>query len=273
MTATVLFDCNSFIILDKPHGLPTVPLKNQNIQDSLLGQAIKYDAQIMQIKGKNPWEGGTIHRLDTVTGGLVVFAKNQSFYDYLQETQKEGLFEKYYVAKTIKNDSLKGQDIEEKQNLTTIESYFRPFGPGAKRVKPTLDLKKAEPKELYTTLALRKKEGSFSEVPYDAYNDSKNLCNTFFCTITKGFRHQIRAHLAWIGYPIIGDALYNNATDETSHETQCQSITSIKLDCVGLSFVDKTKKTNCFMKKEFLFEDFAHTSRFAKNTSIAIIEL
>ncbi len=299
--ATPLFDCKSFIIMDKPHGIPTVPLKGQNAQDTLLGQAIKYDAQIMQVKGKNPWEGGALHRLDTVTGGLVVFAKEQSFYDYMQEAQKNGMFEKYYVARTTANDSLKSLYINEKQTNIIIESYFRPFGPGAKQVRPTLDLKRAKPKELYTTLVLRKtkeNENILSETSYSS-NDNKNDCdeknsNTFFCTITKGFRHQIRAHLAWIGQPIAGDSLYtgtvpqsslcnisnttlcqmqNSTLGQTPKESQFQSETSIALDCVGLSFVDKDNKINCFMKKGLLFEDFAHTGKFAKNTNIAMIEL
>ena len=29
------------------------------------------------------------------------------------------------------------------------------------------------------------------------------------CCLTRGFRHQIRAHLAWKNYPIISDSLYN----------------------------------------------------------------
>jgi len=266
MAMTPIFDCKYFLIMDKPHGLPTVPLKNQDVQDTLLGQAIEYDNQIMQVKGKNPWEGGSLHRLDTVTGGLVVFAKEQSFYDYMQEMQNEGSFEKYYVAKTAKttktatNDSLKCLSIDEKQDNIIIESYFRPFGPRAKQVRPTLDLKKAEPKKLYTTLVVRKSN-----------EKDKTLSNTFFCTITKGFRHQIRAHLAWIGQPIIGDVLYGEAAAQSlMRQPQTQSIA---LDCVGLSFIDKGNKINCFMKKDFSFEDFAHTSRFAKNTSIAIIEL
>ena len=29
------------------------------------------------------------------------------------------------------------------------------------------------------------------------------------CKIAKGFRHQVRCHLAWLGLPVIGDKLYN----------------------------------------------------------------
>ena len=32
--------------------------------------------------------------------------------------------------------------------------------------------------------------------------------NSVLCTITRGFRHQIRVHMAWAGYPLAGDTLY-----------------------------------------------------------------
>ena len=33
--------------------------------------------------------------------------------------------------------------------------------------------------------------------------------NIAVCRITEGYRHQVRAHLAYSGYPICGDKLYN----------------------------------------------------------------
>lgn len=40
------------------------------------------------------------------------------------------------------------------------------------------------------------------------HTDSKKDVSTLLVGIYKGVRHQIRVHLAGIGYPVIGDALY-----------------------------------------------------------------
>jgi 23S rRNA pseudouridine1911/1915/1917 synthase len=48
----------------------------------------------------------------------------------------------------------------------------------------------------------------------------------YMCNITRGFRHQIRAHLAWIGHPIKGDPIYGDGeTDDI-----------LSLDCISVSF-------------------------------------
>lgn len=234
----LLYECEDFLLLDKPHGMPTVPLKTQSLEGTLLEQAALLCPQVLKVQGKNPWEGGALHRLDTATGGIVLFAKNQNFYKTLQKQQEKDLFEKYYVAKTFENNSLKGLDIEKKQGMITISSYFRPFGPGAKEVRPTLDEKKASPKILYQTAITRNKE-------------------EFYCTITKGFRHQIRAHLAWTGHPIIGDALYGK-----------DNLNPLQLECVGVKFLSTT-----FLKTKAFELPFPQLSRFANDSGNVIIQL
>lgn len=251
----LLYECPSFILMEKPHGLATVPLKKQadvnSPNETLLWHAAGIAPQILDVHGKNPWEGGAIHRLDTATSGIVMFAKDQTFYDYMQEIQQNDLFEKYYTAKTVENDALRGININEKDDIITITSYFRPFGSGSKQVRPTLDQRKAQPKQKYTTFA-------------------KQTGNAFLCTITKGFRHQIRAHLAWIGHPIEGDQLY--CKGEVQHP-----VLHMQLTCVGIAFKDMQGCIQTFLDKGFSIEDFPHTpwfaAQFAKAGGNGIIEL
>lgn len=201
--APIVCETKDFLIADKPHGMPTVPLKSQAPEGTLLGLVGKDFPEVLNIAGKNPWEGGTLHRLDTATGGLVVFARTQKMYDYLQQVQRQDMFVKTYQAGTIRSDSLKGLNLDPKDNEEfKIMSYFRSYGRGSKAVRPTQDIKRADTPVLYTTTATR------SGV-------------VFTCTITRGFRHQIRAHLAWIGHPIKGDPLYGTGTQADTLELDC----------------------------------------------------
>ena len=56
---------------------------------------------------------------------------------------------------------------------------------------------------------------------FDHKNPSINLCGyKINCKISSGFRHQVRCHLAWAGFPIINDKIYNsNFVDNNSTAT------------------------------------------------------
>ena len=202
----IVFESEDFLIADKPHAVPTVPLKGQNPDGTLLGMVSARYPEVADVCGRNPWEGGTCHRLDTATAGLVVFARTQAFYDYLQEIQQADLFVKTYRAETIENDFLKGSDIKIEDNREfRIMSYFRAYGKGSKAVRPVQDIRRADSSVLYTTTAVKDGE-------------------SFTCTITRGFRHQIRAHLAWIGHPIMGDCLYGTGSGTDTLELDCLKV-------------------------------------------------
>ena len=202
----IVFESEDFLIADKPHAVPTVPLKGQKPDGTLLGMVSERYPEVADVCGRNSWEGGTCHRLDTATAGLVVFARTQTFYDYLQEIQQADLFVKTYRAETIENDFLKGSDIKIEDNREfRIMSYFRAYGKGSKAVRPVQDIRRADSPVLYTTTAVKDGE-------------------SFTCTITRGFRHQIRAHLAWIGHPIMGDCLYGTGSGTDTLELDCLKV-------------------------------------------------
>lgn len=191
-----------FLIAYKPHNLPTVPLKNQNAE-TLLSCVAQLYPEVLTIHGKNEWEGSALHRLDTPTAGLVVFARTQAFYDALSALQKKDLFKKTYKAIT---EPVKSQ-IE-----TSLTTYFRAFGPKGKSVKVCLTPDKADTPKQYTT--------TLKTVEINPENA------VFECIITQGFRHQIRAHLAYLGCPIKGDDLYNPDAEKED----------LALECTGLEF-------------------------------------
>ncbi|MDR2596492.1 MAG: hypothetical protein LBC76_04135 [Treponema sp.] len=155
-----------------------------------------------------------MHRLDFETHGLVLFAKNVKSYDFFKVLQENDGFIKEYSAvcnsnvnKNTSSGVSAGQgfpqppdlNIENYSFLTgkplVIESYFRPFGPGRKLVRPVTEIKKH--------FEIAEDRGNFYRT--EIININKNVFTT---RIKRGFRHQIRCHLCWIGFPILNDLFY-----------------------------------------------------------------
>ena len=200
-----------FVIIDKPAGLPSAPLSDLDTNNAFW-QAVQLFPQLLDVQGKKSVEHGLLHRLDTATAGLIIIAATQECYDFLQEEQKENRIIKTYTAECgllryARNDGwplcndtvfepVEGQKFK-------ITSYFRPYGPGRKEVRPVFPkdsetaLKKVEKKVLYTT-----------NITIQKINKANNTA-IVECTITNGYRHQVRSHLAWCGLPVINDVIYN----------------------------------------------------------------
>ena len=225
-----------FIIVDKPAGLPSAPLKahsggsesgtapavlpvktSELAQPDAFSQAALLFPEIMDVCGKKSIEGGLLHRLDTATRGLLLIARTQNAYNAFIRMQKDGGFIKYYCAYCYcpSIDSLKRIKVP-----AGIESRFRPFGTGSRAVKPVFanaskaDLKKAGSKTYRTEIrcvknAARNPAAAAIKNTDFAQNGAGGNVVCVLCRITEGFRHQVRAHLASCGLPVIGDELYN----------------------------------------------------------------
>ncbi len=198
-----------YAVIYKPAGLASAPLNNSD-NENALNQAIKLIPELQQVKGRKAIEHGLIHRLDTATSGLMLIAQSQKCYDELIKLQQENKITKsYYAICNILTNQI--QDAEgfpeqhfdlNKKNFE-ITSYFRAWGPGRKEVRPVTKesgmaaLKKLEKPVLYSTNI------NILEI------DSEQKRAKVLCKITNGYRHQVRCHLAWMGFPIVGDKLYN----------------------------------------------------------------
>lgn len=199
-----------FLVISKPQNLPSAPIC-ENDTNNALSMAINLYPEIKNVKGKKSIEYGLLHRIDTATKGLLLIATTQEFYDYLQNEQKENRFIKYYKA-TCLISKLKIEGFEDSpindisKTPFEIESYFRYYGVGRKSVRPVsknsskIILKKIENNKIYKT-----------EIKILSKNEN-TAC--VLCSITQGFKHQVRAHLAWCGLPIKGDKTYNPKSDD-----------------------------------------------------------
>ena len=97
-TIKVIYKDDDIVAFYKPKNLPTVPLKNQEGEDTLLSLGAKEYPEILSPYGKNPWEGTILHRLDTPTSGIVLAARNKETYFELLSLQDNDLIIKTYIA-------------------------------------------------------------------------------------------------------------------------------------------------------------------------------
>lgn len=226
MDIKIIFENKDFLVVSKPAGLPSAPLHSLD-EESALTKVVKNYPEVLKINGKKSIEYGLLHRLDTVTEGLLLIALNQTFYDNMIIEQEKNLFIKtYYAECDIESDIEKKEGfpvfpfrLKPVPNFSlSIESYFRAYGKGKKEVRPVINNdnsygnKKANFNKKYVTNV-------------KIINIKKDCC-AVECKITQGFRHQVRNHLAWAGLPIKGDSLYNKNTRESN----------IKFYAVGLDF-------------------------------------
>lgn len=212
----------SFAVFFKPAGMHSVPAGKAGNgdrpagSDTLLEWARVHFGELLSEgavpgKGSGRTESGMCSRLDFETSGLVLFARDDAAFGRYRVSQRSGAVRKRYLLAACGG----GQGLEGSRPVLTsprmlgetilIESRFRSFGPKGARVAcidPALTetVKSRMAPGIYST-RLRPWRGPVPEMQNAEFLEA---------TIPAGFRHQIRAHLAWIGKPIAGDSLYGS---------------------------------------------------------------
>ncbi|MCL1815464.1 MAG: RNA pseudouridine synthase [Treponema sp.] len=201
MEPRIIAETSSYLVLYKPPRMHTAPLHSKKENTLLAWTSLRfpevlYAADVLPIRGRKEIEGALIHRLDYETQGLVLCARTGEALQALWDQQKEGgIIKEYEAVSFSRAETPPGfpppVSVPVQNASTVIESAFRPFGKGRKTVRPLLS-----GSVLYQT-----------EIISSADKEGKYF---FRLRIRKGFRHQIRCHLAWIGRPLLNDSLYGN---------------------------------------------------------------
>ncbi|MCX7943983.1 MAG: RluA family pseudouridine synthase [Deltaproteobacteria bacterium] len=175
----VLLKKDDYIIVLKPEGLKTHPLVPFE-KGTLLNGIVSKFPSAGELYAKR-YEGGLLHRLDNDTSGLVLCALNQRSFKRLKNIFKAGRIKKYYYA--VVNGVIKKGGAISAKIISPFKGSYKVF------VDPTTE----DPE--YVTF-------------FEPIKASKKY-TLLDIELVGGKMHQIRAHLSWLGFPIVGDKLYN----------------------------------------------------------------
>ena len=240
-TPQILAVEKDYLVVYKPPGMHSAPLaasKDGSILDFCAGDF----PEVAELHGRKAGEGGLLHRLDYDTQGLLLIARSQKAMEALHGQQKSGEFIKEYSALTMDNNENHANSNPPDDNFAFFElrqiasgfpllkpvlpfdffsgdcrksfsimSAFRPYGPGRKEVRPVmLGLLNAGGKMMKPKgLALDMGNPYVTEI-LKGQQLSQGI-NLFFIKLYRGFRHQIRCHLSWLGLPVLNDDLYGGS--------------------------------------------------------------
>ena len=196
----VAYEDGALLVLDKQAGVPSMPHSGAET-DSAVNAALAHFPALRGV-GNSPLEPGLLHRLDTATRGLLLFAKTNTEYLRLKSLWKSGDVLRLYRA-----------EVEQAPAQTLIDF---PIGHGGRAAKKVIAVRR--PEDLKRLRA--KPQPARTEILETEQLESSRYA--LLIRLHTGVMHQIRCHLAAIGSPIIGDTLYGGAPAEMLQLAACR---------------------------------------------------
>jgi len=186
----ILHENKDLLVINKPAGLVVHPAAG-NWSGTLVNAILNYDPKILNAIGEksrmSQLRPGIIHRLDKDTTGVIIIAKNKTVLSSLSKQLRTREVKKKYEALVY------GWPPESE----TIKSYL---SRDKKNRKIVVEVEKDEGKEAISNYKVEK---------YLTSVNGKNHVSLLEIEIPTGRTHQIRVQFLGIGYPVVGDPIYN----------------------------------------------------------------
>jgi 23S rRNA pseudouridine1911/1915/1917 synthase len=174
---SIVYEDDDVIVVNKPQGMVVHPAPG-HYKGTLVNALLYHSKNLSSINGII--RPGIVHRIDKDTSGLLMVAKNNNSHNFLAAQLKEHSINRIYIALVHGNI---------KTNSGTIDA---PIGRHpVNRLKWAVTEKNSKRAVTHFKVLER----------YNDYTLTQLKLET-------GRTHQIRVHMAYLGYPLVGDPLY-----------------------------------------------------------------
>ena len=181
----IVYEDDYLLIVNKKSGMVVHPAAG-NYSGTLVNALLyKFDLK----GGSEKYRPGIVHRIDKDTSGLMVVAKDEKTHELLSEMIKNKEIERKYIAivegviphETGTIDAPIGRDINNRQKMAVTS---------------------VNGKDSITHFRVLERFSKYTLIE---------------CTLETGRTHQIRVHMAYIGYPIVNDPVYGRSKNTTEY--------------------------------------------------------
>ena len=187
----IVYEDEHLLVVNKPKGMVVHPANGN--PDGTLVNALLYHCGDSLSGINGVIRPGIVHRIDKDTSGLLIVAKSDKAHIGLAQQIKEHSFSRAYEAVVYGNI---------KEDSGTV---CQPIGRDTKdRKRMAVTMKNSKPAT--THYEVIKRYGDFTHVR---------------CVLETGRTHQIRVHMAYLGHPVAGDAVYGPRKVITRLNGQC----------------------------------------------------
>ena len=185
----IVYEDETLVVVNKPAGLVVHPAAGS--ASGTLANALAYHFQ--QLPGSNV-RPGIVHRLDRDTSGLLVVAKTEAALENLSDQFRDRTVYKSYVALVHGRVSPDSGKIDQPLARDPANRTRMAVVRGGRNALTLYRVRQAY--ERFTLLDVELKTGR---------------------------THQIRVHLAWLKYPVVGDETYGGGRDNTIPDPQLRA--------------------------------------------------
>lgn len=212
MEPKIIFEDDSFLVIDKPSGW--VVNDAETTKETLTVQTWLRQKFCFPIFNNREMRNGIVHRIDKETSGILLVAKTELSFTELQRQFKERIVKKTYLA--LVHGKLRPTEGEINAPIGRLSWNRERFG-------VTLD-------------------GRDSLTRYNVIRDlQKNVEEYTLVEVfpQTGRTHQIRVHLQYLGYPLVGDEFYAGRKTARNDREWCARVF---LHAAKISFIHPVTK-------------------------------